>query len=491
MDTPAPIQPTPPSPPSPRPQRRVLRATLLAAVVLSAAGGVWLWQNMFRREPLPVFKTPEEQFKYGALGYGTLGKSQGFPLYLWQIMPELFADKLPGPGGWGAFGLVTEPGMDYPVGFAKVTVGFPGLVPNCALCHSGTVRSSPGEAPRLVLGAPAHQLDFDAFNNFVYACASDPRFNAAEILPRIEKVAHLSWSERLFYRLLIAGFPGQVRAQAAAFAWQSTRPIPGCGRTDAFNRFKINVLKLPDDGSIGTSDYPPLWNQERRAGLWLHWNGSGNSLHDEDLLSVFPIIKAPAEFDPVGFERVTGFLRTLQPPPYPFARDADAAQRGAAVFAQHCADCHAFGGAKLGQVTLLKEVGTDPAFLGMWTTNFVEQLKAVDSPPFRFPATRVTDGYVNVPLDGLWLRAPYLHNGSVPTLAALLQPPDQRPKVFHRGSDVYDPELVGFRAAEPGAGERGSRFDTALPGNGNQGHRYGTDLPPGEKRALLEYLKTL
>jgi hypothetical protein len=464
---------------------------LLVTVVLIVGAGGWLWSNLFRREPLPQFASDEMQFKYGALGYGTLGKAQGFPLPLWRVMPEVFADKLPGPGGWAAFGFVIEKDMEYPVGFAKVTVGYPGLVPNCALCHSGTVRTAPGEEPRLILGAPAHQFDFDAFNDFIYACANDPRFTVAELLPHMEKTTGLSASERMLYRLLIPAMARQIQAQEKSFAWQHSRPKAGCGRTDAFNRFKINVLKSPDDGSIGTSDYPPLWNQERRAGLWLHWNGSGNSLHDEDLLSVFPIIKGPGEFDAHGFERVTGFLRALQPPRFPFALDAGIASRGEAVFAQHCADCHAFGGAKLGQVTSLKEVGTDPAFLGMWTTNFVERLKAINSPPFRFPATRVTDGYVNVPLDGLWLRAPYLHNGSVPTLAALLQPPEQRPKVFYRGSDVYDPEQMGFRSGEPTAGERGFRYDTALPGNGNQGHTYGTDLPADEKRALLEYLKTL
>lgn len=471
-------------------RRRGVRLALGLSLLLAAGGGVWLWQNAFRRGPLPVFNTPAEHFKYGALGYGTLGASQGFPLYLWQVLPEVFADKLPGPGGWAAFGLVTEPGMDYPVGFAKVTVGFPGLVPNCALCHSGTVRTAPDEPPRLVLGAPAHQLDFDAFNNFVFACATDPRWCGSELLPRLEKVASLSASERLLYRLLIPGLRLKIGQQQRAFAWQATRPVPGCGRTDAFNRFKINILALPDDGTIGTSDYPPLWNLKSRDGLWLHWNGSGNHLHDELLLSVLPIIKGPPEFDPPGSARLAAFLRELQPPKFPLPVDAARAAQGQQLFAQHCADCHAFGAAKTGQVTPLAEVGTDASFLGMWTPKFVAKLQAIDSPPFKFPHTRLTDGYCNVPLDGVWLRAPYLHNGSVPTLWDLLQPPAQRPATFATGGDLLDPVRVGFTTT-PGSPRKPFHYDTALPGNRNTGHTYGVELPETDKQALLEFLKTL
>ena len=89
------------------------------------------------------------------------------------------------------------------------------------------------------------------------------------------------------------------------------------------------------------------------------------------------------------------------------------------------------------------------------------------------------------PLDGVWATAPYLHNGSAPTLRAMLTPPDERPKTFRVGSREYDPEAVGFR-------EEGTFvFDTALPGNSNQGHPFGTDLDGDSKEQLIEYLKTL
>jgi hypothetical protein len=99
-----------------------------------------------------------------------------------------------------------------------------------------------------------------------------------------------------------------------------------------------------------------------------------------------------------------------------------------------------------------------------------------------------------MPLDGIWLRAPYLHNGSVPTLRDLLEPSADRPRVFYRGNDVYDAQRVGFVSEHAAQGTtKYFRFDTSLPGNSNAGHEgryYGTTLAPDDKDALVEYLKT-
>jgi cytochrome c peroxidase len=94
-------------------------------------------------------------------------------------------------------------------------------------------------------------------------------------------------------------------------------------------------------------------------------------------------------------------------------------------------------------------------------------------------------------LDGIWLRGPYLHNGSVPTLRDLLKPVAERPKVFYRGYDVYDPENVGFVSQGPEAQRIGTRYDVGERASGNQGHEYGVKLSAAEKDALIEYLKSL
>jgi hypothetical protein len=95
-----------------------------------------------------------------------------------------------------------------------------------------------------------------------------------------------------------------------------------------------------------------------------------------------------------------------------------------------------------------------------------------------------------MPLDGLWLR-PHLHNGSVPTLRDLLEPPERRPTVFYRGYTVYDYANVGFVTSGPEAEREGFRYDTSVRGNSNAGHVYGTDLTPEQKAVLLEFMKTL
>lgn len=91
------------------------------------------------------------------------------------------------------------------------------------------------------------------------------------------------------------------------------------------------------------------------------------------------------------------------------------------------------------------------------------------------------------PLNGVWASAPYLHNGSVPTLADLLLPPAQRPATFSVGRLEYDPVRVGY--VQDGAAP--FVVDTAVKGNSNQGHLFGTTLAEDDRRALLEYLKTL
>ena len=97
--------------------------------------------------------------------------------------------------------------------------------------------------------------------------------------------------------------------------------------------------------------------------------------------------------------------------------------------------------------------------------------------------------YAARPLYGIWAAAPYLHNGSVPTLYHLLLPPDQRPKTFALGARDYDPVKLGF-VVNTGCSLQDCLVDTSETGDGNGGHLWGTDLSEADRMALLEYLKT-
>ena len=147
----------------------------------------------------------------------------------------------------------------------------------------------------------------------------------------------------------------------------------------------------------------------------------------------------------------------------------------------------------MGKVTAIEAIGTDRNRLDSFSYELAANMNLLYTGyPWRFTHFLKTHGYANMPLDGVWLRAPYLHNGSTPTLRDLLEPPELRPKTFYRGYDVYDRQKAGFVSSV--AEEKGKRYflyDTSLRGNGNGGHLYGTHLPPADKDAIVEYMKKL
>ncbi len=97
------------------------------------------------------------------------------------------------------------------------------------------------------------------------------------------------------------------------------------------------------------------------------------------------------------------------------------------------------------------------------------------------------------PLNGVWATAPFLHNGSVPNLYQLLLKESDRDPEFCVGSREFDPVNVGFKyKPDPKTGcGNDFKFETKLSGNRNTGHNFSSRLNEGERRQLLEYLKTL
>lgn len=470
-------------------RRPAVRIVCAAVLVLLGITGYILWDHLMRAEPEIVYASAEEHFKYGAIG---LGSDSRVPYWIWKVLPDMFADKLPGPGGWASLGLIYEPGHDLPIGFSKRHIGYDSVEANCALCHTGIFQTAPNAPAQVILGGPAHTLDLQSFQRFLYGCAADPRFTPDNVMQAIARIHKLSWTESLIYRyLLIPGVKEGLVEQRAAYAWQDSRPQQGRGRTDTFNPTKFNVFHMPDDHTIGTVDLPQIWNQKPRVNLYLHWDGNNNNINERNYAAAMAIGATPQSVITASFKRVTDFLLTLPPPKFPFPIQQDAAARGQKIYDQACAGCHAFGTARVGQVEDIATIGTDRHRLDSFTAGLVDRFHAINNPPFVFDAYRKTNGYSDVPIDGIWARAPYLHNGSVPTLWALLQPPASRPAVFDRGCDLYDPKNVGFTCVGAGPDQVAFRLDTSAPGNGNQGHNYGTALKDAEKWDLIEYLKTL
>jgi mono/diheme cytochrome c family protein len=462
------------------------------AMVLVLCGGSVAWYKFFREEPQPPFASEAKRFMYGSLG---AENDRGLPYWVWLVLPRMFPEHLPGPGGYKSLGMVWEPGEELPAGFSKKTIGFPRVANNCAACHAASVRTAENAVTQFFPAGPAHTSNVQGYFRFLFAVAHDSRFNADDIMREIALVYDLPWFDRVLYRYIIIPFTKKaLLKQEQQFSWMNRPGMPdwGVGRDDPMNLTKYFMTELAYDNSTGNADFPAIWNLQARAGQSLNWDGATPSTRSVIIDSALGLGARPGAPFLQRMRELEGWLSTLAPPPYPYPVNQPLAATGKRMYAEHCAECHEPGQARAGKVIPIEEIATDRERLDTWTQAGADAANAkVKSMGIdRIPMVK-TNGYVSAPLDGLWLRAPYLHNGSVPNLHDLLEPQAKRTQVFYRGYDVYDPKNVGFISQGEAAQREGWRFDTAVRGNGNQGHRYGTDLSAFKKAALLEYLKTL
>jgi len=210
------------------------------------------------------------------------------------------------------------------------------------------------------------------------------------------------------------------------------------------------------------------------------------------------------------FADIQAYLLTLEPPKYPFPIDRTLAGQGLQLFQQHCAKCHGSYGPEESypnKVIALETIGTDrrsaegitEEFADHYRQSWFAQEKGPDGKPFPRQTVR---GYQAPPLDGVWASAPYFHNGSAPTVYHVLNS-KARPKIFTRSygaeKEDYDVDKLGWKIkvldrppdAKMPAPERRKIYDTTQPGRGNGGHLFGDNLTDEERRAVIEYLRTL
>jgi hypothetical protein len=494
-----------------------LALALVLGVFVIVVGAVLAWR--YSGESTPHYADDRRHFRYGSIG---AERKSGIPYALWRelpaLFPEVFAPALArGDGAYAAFGFVYERDargqpFDLPIGISRRNVQGVELVWfNCAVCHAGTWRTEADGPRHIVDGMPSNNLDLHGFVAFLLGNAADERMRPETLLRRIEESqGRFGFFERLIWRFYVLPtvrnelLVRSVRMQPLLAA----QPAWGPGRVDTFNPYKVIQFAIPfatltGDERIGTSDFPSIFNQRPREGMQLHWDGNNTSLQERNLSAAVGAgleLTSATPADRAAIRRVADWLLDLRPPPSPLAplQNAAAVARGRDLYVRDCAACHGhpsgdgyvFEGRYLGRVLAIGEIGTDRARLDSYTESFRQRQREV----LGFTEFRKTDGYANQPLDALWLRGPYLHNGAVPTLADLLEPPAARPQKFLRGLDVLDEARGGFRSppCEPGApAVHGTIcFDTRLPGNGNGGHLYGTALSTPDKADLLAFLKT-
>jgi mono/diheme cytochrome c family protein len=467
-----------------------LAAVWAASVVLAATPA----DDGRDRGDAASFPNIEDHFKYGSIG---TEERVGVPYWIWRVLPIVFADKLPArPGeGYERIGFLYDKAPHgRPIGTSFLPGQFARVGLNCATCHVGTYREDPGSPRRIVVGMPANQMNLQSYLAFLSACANDPRFTYDVLMPAMQKEgAKIGWFTRLIYRWFVIGrVRDAILEGAKENAWFDARPPQGPGRVDTFNPYKVMLgFQMTEDKTVGTVDLPSIWNQKPRRGLWLHWDGNNDSVEERNKSAAIGAGATPDSLDLPSMTRLETWLDGLPRPPVPSGRiDRAAIGDGERLYRAECASCHEFGAAKIGQVTAIDEIGTDRERLDSFTEQLASGMNTIGrGEPWQFKRFRKTNGYANMPLDGLWLRAPYLHNGSVPTLRALLFP-EERPATFYRAYDVYDWKAGGFVSSGPDAERDGVLFDTSLRGNGNRGHLYGTRLSKAEREQLLAYLKT-
>ena len=495
---------------------------LIALFVL--AGAVFYVNSyFFRSEPQKLTEFPcdgktaqdcalakaEEFFKYGSLGGEA---TAGIPYELFVVLPEVFSEDLPGPGGYRSFGLPWEEGRILPVGFSVATLGMERVTQTCAVCHTTSYRVSAGAQPQFAPAGPGNMTNLGALLTFLGKAAASENFDAAHLLPAMQQRFDMTLPERLWYRIVIIPYlRAALQEQVAALQWRhdKERPDWGPGRDGSMNLARLTLLAQDDDGAVDNSDFPSIWNIGGREGHLLQWAGETSDLMTFIRDSAFGLGARPGPEFETRMRKLRTYLIMVQPPEMPagFRTDAALVPSGRALFAAYCADCHGPAGKRTGTVIPIDEIGTDPNRFNTWTPHDDQLVNAymAGQGVERLPMQK-QGGYIAAPLDGLWLRAPYLHNGSVPTIRELLQPPLQRTTEFYRGCDIVDGEELGFRwhgdskvpLTQPENCALAFHYDTHDRGNGNQGHDYGGTDQPGlpaldsaQVRALIAYLKTL
>ena len=409
----------------------------------------------------------------------------GIPLRLYQQFapPTASANKLAGRTGQNA---------DLPYYFTATTTksGVEVVNNNCLACHASKIR---GE---LIVGLGAANADFttDQANNVaLVAGLAKPGAEKDELqkfLTRAKAIGPYATPNTM-------GINPADSFTAALFAHHDPKTLAWSDDP---------LIELPPPGVVPV-DVPPWWRMSKKHAMFYNASGRGDHARIEmtaALLCTDSVEEAQA-ID-ASFVDVRAYIETLKPPAYPLTVDEALADEGRTTFEKTCSRCHGTygsGGSYPNLLISLAEVGTDST-LASGAGQFASDSRFVDwyNQSFWGQIARLEpkEGYVAPPLDGIWATAPFLHNGSIPTIEALLDS-TKRPTYWSRtfDSNDFDEVALGWnftaldagQNAEPNATKRKKIYDTTELGASNAGHRYGDALTDSERKAVIEYLKTL
>ena len=260
-------------------------------------------------------------------------------------------------------------------------------------------------------------------------------------------------------------------------------------------------------------DPPAWWLLKKKKSIYATGGADARSVRSVMQFMMSPL-HGPDHFNTTEkkFADLQAFMLSIQPPAYPFAIEHSLAAQGKELFENNCSKCHGTYGDKPkypNKIISLKVIGTDTKrFFGITkdfgrfynSSWFSKEIQGWFSDDYK---ARETDGYQAPPLDGIWATAPYLHNGSIPSVYTLLNS-KARPKVFTRDFENkfanYNQKELGWsyqfknnsdHLQEKEITEQRKWYDTSTPGRFNIGHTFGDDLTEQERSQVIEYLKTL
>lgn len=246
------------------------------------------------------------------------------------------------------------------------------------------------------------------------------------------------------------------------------------------------------------SDTPALWHLKKKNALYYTAVGRGDFTKLLFQASVLGIRDSTAaRKTQQSFTHIIAWISKLNPPKYPKEIDSGKAQVGKIIFEKHCSNCHGTYGSNEtypNKVVNLEVIKTDPVYaeyasegeiVAWYNKSWFSQSK-----PYSW--FEPEQGYIAPPLDGIWATAPYLHNGSIPTIYDVLNS-TTRPKYWERfkDSEKYDWQKIGWEYKSKSLDTGKKTYNTTLPGYGNEGHYFGDKLTETQRMQIIEYLKTL
>lgn len=404
-------------------------------------------------EPLAPGFLPRVAFDYLWLVWGTAAP---------QNASDLWAQA---KARWGLVDSPDDP--DGPPLGMKVKSGLVSM--DCLLCHADRV------AGQIVLGAANSRVDIQG----IY-----------------DDLAALSATAKSF-GIQVPEYPFEVHGRTGA-----------AGANDAFGLgIGLSYEYLPPPEALESE-----FGFQRPAAWWtlpykhrMYSDGSGAVGQYRPMMATLLAFGLPwqALLDSTKVMSDIGqFALSVEVPAWPFELDPEAVRdRGRDHFDAHCASCHGVhsgpDAAYPDAIISVQDVGTDPLRaerFGAAEAAWISSTWLAGAEPLES-----TGGYLAQPMAGIWARAPYFHNGSVPDLASVLAP-EERPLRWRRvGSAAadYDPVRVGWRyetvkSASSSDTIEGRRVvDTTRPGMSATGHDYGSTLTPTARAELLAYLRSL